>query len=96
MKGSIVRMQERSVEEIVRLKNKELRSERERNQALEITNTIISAYLSVLVERLGGVRIPKSEISAALGGYVTMARAEGDDYVITVEKSSPAGKSSEE
>ena len=96
MKGSIVRMQERSVEEIVRLKNKELRSERERNQALEITNTIISAYLSVLVERLGGVRIPKSEISAALGGYVTMARAEGDAYVITVEKSSPAGKSSEE
>ena len=89
-------MQRRSVEDMLRLKNKEIRSEREKNQALEITNTIISAYLSVLVERLGSVRIPKSEISAALGGYVTTARADGDDYVITVQSSAPAGKCGEE
>ena len=89
-------MQKGSVEEIVRLKNKEIRSERERNQALEITNTIISAYLAVLVERLGSVRIPKSQISAALGGYVTTASADGDDYVITVQRSSPTGKCGEE
>ena len=89
-------MQGRSAEEILRLKNKEIRSERERNQALEITNTIISAYLAVLVERLGSVRIPKSQISAALGSYVTTASADGDDYVITVQKSAPTGKCGEE
>ena len=85
-------MQEKAVENILRVKNKELRAEREKNQALEITNTIISAYLSVLVERLGSVRIPKKEISAALGGYITRARAEGDDYVITVEKEDAQGE----
>ena len=88
-------MQEKAVECMMRLKNRELREEKEKNQALEITNTIISAYLSILVEKLGSVRIPKSEISAALGGYVTLARAEGDDYVITVQKNSTAGMSCE-
>lgn len=89
-------MQEKAVENLMRLKNKEIRFEREKNQALEITNTIISAYLSILVERLGSVRIPKSEVSAALGGYVTTARAEGDDYVITVQKTAPTGKCGDE
>ena len=89
-------MQEKAVEGMMRLKNRELRAEKEKNQALEITNTIISAYLSVLVERLGSVRIPKSEISAALGGYVTTAWAEGDDYVITVQRTAAAGMSSDE
>ena len=89
-------MQEKAVENLVRLKNKEIRLEREKNQALEITNTIISAYLSILVERLGTVRIPKSEISAALGGYVTTARADGDDYMITVQKTAHTGKCGEE
>lgn len=85
-------MQEKAVEGILRVKNKELRAERERGDALEITNTIISAYLSVLVERLGSVRIPKKEISAALGSYVTRATADGEDYIITVEKSTGAGE----
>ena len=79
-------MQGRSVESIIRAKNRELRSERERTQALEITNTIISAYLSLLVERSGGVRIPKKAVSEALGNFVTNAHADGDDYVITVAR----------
>ena len=89
-------MQERAVEEIVSLKNKEIRALKEQNQALEITNTIISAYLSVLVEKLGSVRIAKGEISAALGEFVTTARSEGDDYVITVKSTSRAGECGDE
>ena len=88
-------MQKKSFEEIIRLKNCEIRAEREKNQALEITNTIISAYLSVLVEKLGSVRIPKREISAALGGFITTATADGDDYVIAVTKSDAAGERGE-
>jgi hypothetical protein len=79
-------MQERSVESVIRAKNREIRIERERTQALEITNTIISAYLSLLVEKAGKVRIPKRLVSEALGNFVTSAKAEGDDYIITVER----------
>ncbi len=89
-------MQKKSVDGVMSLKNREIRALREQNQALEITNTIISAYLSVLVERLGGVRIPKKEISAALGGFITTARSEGDDYMITVKKTAPEGERGEE
>lgn len=89
-------MQKKSVDGIMSLKNREIKALKEQNQALEITNTIISAYLSVLVERLGGVRIPKCEISAALGGFVTTAQSDGEDYVIKVEKLSPVGERGEE
>lgn len=99
MKGSMMRMQEKivekqekAVENILREKNRELRAEKERNQALEITNTIISAYLSILAEKLGTVRIPKKDVSLALGNLVTRACSEGDDYIITVEKISCPGE----
>lgn len=86
-------MQKRSAEGAIRAKNREIRAEKEKNQALEITNAIISAYLSILVERLGGVRIPKKEVSLALGSYVTRASSDGEDYIITVEKHASAGES---
>ena len=92
----MLRMQKKSVDGIMSLKNREIKALKEQTQALEITNTIISAYLSVLVERLGGVRIPKREISAALGGFVTTAQSDGEDYVIKVEKLSPVGERGEE
>ena len=92
MKGSLRKMQGRSVESIIRAKNREIRNERERAQALEITNTIISAYLSLLVEKVGSVKISKKAVSEALGNFMTSARSEGDDYIITVEKA--AGSSS--
>ena len=79
-------MQDKSVESIIRAKNRELRNERERTQALEITNTIISAYLSLLVEKVGSVRISKKAVSHALGNFITNARSEGDDNIITVKK----------
>ena len=89
----MLRMQGKAVESAIRAKNKELRAEKERNQALEITNAIISAYLAILVEKLGSVRIPKKEVSLALGSFVTRASSDGEDYIITVEKSSFAGES---
>lgn len=79
-------MEQEKIKNILRLKNREIKHEREKIQAKEITNVIISAYLSLLVERLGSVRIPKKEISRALGGFVTTAVSDGDDYIITVEE----------
>ena len=39
------------------------------------------------------MRIPKKEVSLALGSYVTRASSDGEDYIITVEKHAPAGES---
>ena len=95
MKGSMQVTQGKSVESIIRAKNRELRAEREKVQALEITNTIISAYLSILVESRGGVRISKKAVSDALGNFTTRATADGEDYLITVERGLVEGEKSE-
>ena len=79
-------------EAMLRLKNREIKNEREKARAKEITNLIISAYLSLLVERLGTFRVPKKEVSRALGSFVTSAISDGDDYVITVEKLTEKGE----
>ena len=71
---------------IIRSKKKEISKLRELIEAKEVTNVIISAYLSLLVERLGGVRIPKNVISSALSNFRTIAESDGDDYVITVRR----------
>ena len=85
-------MKKENVDSILRLKNREIRNEREKVQAGRITNTIISAYLSLLVERVGSFRIPKKEVSRVLGQFVTTAISDGDDYVITVKKLTNTGE----
>lgn len=85
-------MKKENVVDVLRLKNREIRNEREKVQAGQITNTIISAYLSLLVERVGTFRVPKKEVSRALGQFVTTAVADGDDYVITVKQLTDIGE----
>ena len=58
--------------------------EREKNKALGETNAILSAYVALLIEKKGEARIPRSEIRKYIGNYSAAARAEGDDYVISV------------
>ena len=85
-------MKKENVVDVLRLKNREIRNEREKVQAGQITNTIISAYLSLLVERVGTFRVQKKEVSRALGQFVTTAVADGDDYVITVKQLTDIGE----
>ena len=79
-------------EAMLRLKNREIRNEREKTREKDITNLIISAYLSLLVERLGTFRVPKKEVSRALGSLVTVAACDGEDYLITVKKLTDTGE----
>ena len=69
---------------ILKRKNAQLRDERQKYEAERAANLILSAYVAVLAARYGGVRIPKKEISEALGRFFVNASVSGDDYVIEV------------
>lgn len=69
---------------ILKRKNEQIRSEREKLESERVANAILSAYVALLVSRHGAVRIPKKEVSEALGKYFARASSHGDDYVIEV------------
>lgn len=69
---------------ILKRKNAQIRAEREKYAAERAANAIIAAYLALLVSKRGAVRVPKSEISDALGKFYVSASASGGDYVIEV------------
>lgn len=66
-------------------KNKQIRSEREKNRALEETNKILCAYVGLLVEKCGGVKIPKSLLADSIGGFNVSVGQSDDCYLISVE-----------
>lgn len=53
-----------------------------RVRALEETNSILSAYLGLLITRCGSVKLPKSLVSRGIGGFDVTVFLEGDHYVI--------------
>lgn len=65
-------------------KNRQIRLEREKNRALEETNSILSAYLAILIEKNGDVRIPRRLVRDAIGNYRACVEVEGDDYLIKI------------
>lgn len=69
---------------ILKRKNAQLRDERQKYEAEKAANLILSAYVAVLAARCGELRIPKKEISEALGRFFVNASVSGDDYVIEV------------
>lgn len=70
---------------LIARKNRQIRLERERCRALEQTNTVLSAYVGLLVARCGGVAIPKSLVSKALGCYKLSVSTQGDCYTVSVQ-----------
>ena len=77
---------------IMKRKNLQLRAEREKYEAERAANVILSAYLALLVSRHGAVRVPKKEISGALGRFMARASVSGDDYVIEVGEVGAVGR----
>ena len=71
---------------LVKMKNKQLNVERLKICALEQTNSILSAYISIFIDEQGEVRIPKMQIREAIGRYSAKVVLDGSDYVIRVEK----------
>lgn len=69
---------------LLRMKNRQLRAEREKSRALGETNSILSAYVASLIEERGGARIAKDQIRCAIGKYTAQVLTDGADYVISV------------
>jgi hypothetical protein len=65
-------------------KNKQIKLEREKCRALEETNKILSAYVGLLVAKCGGVKIPKSLIAEAIGGFHLSVGQSDGCYTVTV------------
>lgn len=72
------------------VRNRLVKLERDKVKAYEETNKILSAYIAVLAERHGTVRIPKKAISEALGNFKASVGVDGEDYIITIERITPA------
>ncbi len=69
---------------LISVKNRQLRLEREKNHALEETNSILSAYLAVLIEKNGEARVPRRLVRDAIGNYRACVEVLGDDYLIRI------------
>lgn len=82
----------KAIRGILKRKNMQLKAEREKLEAERAANVILSAYIALLVSRRGSVRIPKKEISDALGRFVACASSSGDDYVIEVGELSTSAR----
>ncbi|MBQ8409129.1 MAG: hypothetical protein IJY39_09740 [Clostridia bacterium] len=67
-------------------KNRMIKRERDRAQAQEWANRILSAYLALLVEENQSVRVPREMVRSAIGKYSAQLQSVGDDYLITVKR----------
>ncbi len=71
----------RIIRGILKRKNAQLRAEREKLQAAEWANKILSAYIAVLCES-GEVKIKKSDISRALAQSRVEAVCTDEHYIL--------------
>ena len=71
---------------LTEMKNRQIRLAREKIRAFEETNKILSAYVALLAEQQGTVRVSKKSVSEALGSYKASVAESGDDYIIKIEK----------
>lgn len=72
---------------LLRMKNRQIRAERDKSRALSETNSILSAYVASLIEDRNGARISKDQIRKAIGKYTAQVLSDGADYVISVIRS---------
>ena len=77
---------------ILKRKNAQVKQERQKYEAERAANVILSANVAIIAARYGEVRIPKKDISEALGRFFVNSSSSGDDYLIVAgEHSSSDG-----
>ena len=69
---------------LIGFKNRQISLERERNRALGETNSILSAYVAILVDGKDTARISRKTIRDSIGRYTAEVTSVGDEYVIRV------------
>lgn len=73
-----------AIREILRRKNSQLRLERERTEIQENINSVLSAYIAVLIGRVGSVYVTKKELSESIGRYRAELQERDGGYVISL------------
>lgn len=71
---------------LIKRKNKMIRLEREQRRALEETVSVLSAYVGLLLARIGGCEIPVALVKEAIGGYSFKIGKSGDCYTVEAVK----------
>lgn len=69
---------------LIGYKNRLISLEREKNRALFETNSILSAYIAVLLDGKGSVRISRKQIRDSIGRYAAKVITDGEEYIISV------------
>lgn len=96
MKGSMqVKLTNKIFRFLLALRGRQLRLEREKIRAIEETDRILSAYLAILIEKNGMVRVSRAEVREIMGKYRATVAVDGDDYVIRVISAGGKGDDSE-
>ena len=80
-----MRMVNKIIKHLLGIKKRQIRYERERSRAIEESNKILSAYITLLSEKMGEIRVPRAEVSRVLGKCRVRVSRSGEDYVIFVE-----------
>ncbi len=75
----------KTIRQILKNKNALIRADRQRLEAAEHANRILSAYIAVLADREGYVKISRLSVRSALGKYKTEISSDGEFYIITVK-----------
>ena len=70
-------------------KNSRIKKAIEAAEAAKCENRILSVYIALIASKYGVIKIPKKEISEALGRYGVLTSSDGDNYIIEVFELSP-------
>ena len=73
------------IREILKRKNAQIRAEREKLMAAEVTNQIYASYILCLASDAGEARISKARIADTVGKYKADISATEDEYIIRVK-----------
>ena len=83
--SSRLKIKNNIINRLIAYKNRQISLEREKNRALCETNSILSAYVALLVDSQESARISRRKIRDSVGRYVAKVTADGDDYVISID-----------
>ena len=87
MKGSTrLRVMKGLIRYLVGVKNRQIRDERRRTRALEESLRILSAYVALLAEKSGEIRISAEEVGRAIGQCTAQVTRKDGYYLIKVDR----------
>ena len=82
----------RALKYLLKSKNSQIKTALDRAEAVSCENRILSAYIAFIASRYGVVRIPKKDISEALGRFGIITSSDKDDYIIEVFELPDSGR----